>query len=116
MSGIRDALTKIRRQPCRPSEHDYHGSRCASCIASDALDDEDAERPPRTTFPAAELAMAQAVIDAREYVGKLGEHEARYAVLYYLRECKRRGVDPMELLGATWADPAFLAECVADCA
>ena len=41
---------------------------------------------------------------------------ARASVLYYLRECKRRGVDPMELLGATWADPAFLAECVADCA
>lgn len=47
---LRDALLKIRYQPCKPEEHDYMGSQCASCIASDALDEEQAEQAKAGTW------------------------------------------------------------------
>lgn len=46
----------------------------------------------------ARCALAQATLDARQACSLLRDDQAEESVKAYLRECQRRGLDPMAIL------------------
>lgn len=52
----------------------------------------------RSVLHAARCALAQATFDARQACSFLRDDQAEESVKAYLRECQRRGLDPMAIL------------------
>lgn len=56
------------------------------------------EDPAAPLLHAARCALAQATFDARQACSFLRDDQAEESVKAYLRECQRRGLDPMAIL------------------